>query len=91
MATASQNRNSQDDTGVSRMERATEFCIEDHPTSAALTTFVCGIGAGLALTALLAGGRRRRQPDSFAERVGHQVLGSMTHSLPVSLAKRLHR
>lgn len=74
---------------VSRWEEASEYCIQDHPGSAAMVTFVAGFGAGLALAALMMGDRRKHVDDNIAQRLGHQVLDSLAQVLPSSVSNRL--
>lgn len=95
MSTASQHsqnvqsRSGEDRSTTTRLERATEFCVEDHPTSAALVTFLSGVGAGFVLTTLLLGEKKRR--ENVAERLGHQVLEYIHDVVPRSVSDRLNR
>ena len=64
--------------------------IESYPFTAVLLSFGVGLGVGLAVGSALADTiNASRQPATMAERVGRQVLESLSSALPESLGKRL--
>lgn len=89
-ATANQQPSPSSSTALNRLEDMREYCVRDHPASAALVTFALGFGTGLALAALLVGEQEKRVPEGLAQRLGQQVLDSLAQVSPKSVADRMH-
>lgn len=75
----------------SRLDAMREQCVREHPASAALVTFALGFGTGLGLVALLIGEQKKQVPEGLAQRLGQQVLDSLSQVLPESVVDRMHR
>lgn len=73
-----------------RLDDVREHYIREHPAPAGFVTFALGFGTGLALVALVAGEQKKQIPEGLAQRLGQQVLDSLAHVLPDSVADRLH-
>lgn len=95
MSTAAQHQQPSHPAGMSigssRLDAMREQCVREHPASAALVTFALGFGTGLGLAALLIGEQKKKVPEGLAQRLGQQVLDSIAHVLPESVADRMHR
>jgi hypothetical protein len=64
--------------------------IESYPFTSVLLSFGIGLGVGLAVGSALADTiNASRRPTSTAERVGRQVLESLSAALPESVGNRL--
>lgn len=90
MSTATENQQHHPVGEPSRVDDIREHYVREHPASAGLVTFAIGFGTGLALAALLVGEQKKKVPEGLAQRLGQQVLDSLAHVMPESVADRLH-
>lgn len=67
------------------LEQSQDF-VAHHPMSASMTVFGVGLGVGLAMAYMIAGGRTA--DEGLTHRVGRQVLDKMAHAVPESWWKR---
>ncbi|QDT50450.1 hypothetical protein Pan258_45090 [Symmachiella dynata] len=82
----SEPRNRLDDIQESITEQSKDF-VGDHALSSALVTFGLGVGVGLTVVSLLSDSGPPRRA-AVAERLGAQLLDSLSAVVPDSFMKR---
>ena len=63
--------------------------VNHYPVSSALIAFGLGVGAGVALVALLCDDSESYASSSYAQRLGRQVLDAVSHVVPESVTKKV--
>lgn len=85
------SRVSENDAMLTRLERTSEQCIEDYPASAALVTFLSGVGTGFVLATLLVTEQKKRSRSNLAERLGKQLLEHLHDAVPQRVSDQFKR